>query len=66
MKKQEQINNNITDNKDDARPLKDILGTPTDDQANKTTALLTKKSQTDRRPKVPTKKRKSRKTACPR
>ena len=34
MKKQEQINNNITDNKDDARPLKDILGTPTDDQAN--------------------------------
>ena len=38
MKKQEQINNNITDNKEDARSLKDILGTPTDDEANKTTA----------------------------
>ena len=43
MKKQEQINNNITDNKDDARPLKDILGTPTDDQANKTTATADEK-----------------------
>lgn len=33
MKKQEQINNNITDNKDDTRSLKDILGTPADDKA---------------------------------
>lgn len=33
MKKQEQINNNITDNKDGTRSLKDILGTPADDKA---------------------------------
>ena len=38
MKKQEQINNNITDNKDGTRSLKDILGTPADDKANNTTA----------------------------
>lgn len=38
MKKQEQINNNITDNKDATRSLKDILGTPADDKANNTTA----------------------------
>ena len=38
MKKQEQINNNITDNKDGTRSLKDILGTPADDTANNTTA----------------------------
>lgn len=33
MKKQEQISNNITDNKDGTRSLKDILGTPADDKA---------------------------------
>jgi len=33
MKKQEQINNNITGNKDGTRSLKDILGTPADDKA---------------------------------
>jgi hypothetical protein len=38
MKKQEQINNNITGNKDGTRSLKDILGTPADDKANNTTA----------------------------
>lgn len=38
MKKQEQINNNITDNKDGTRSLKDILGIPADDKANNTTA----------------------------
>lgn len=38
MKKQEQINNNITDNKDGTRSLKDIPGTPADDKANNTTA----------------------------
>ena len=38
MKKQEQINNNLTDNKDGTRSLKDILGTPADDKANNTTA----------------------------
>lgn len=38
MKKQEQINNNITDNKNGTRSLKDILGTPADDKANNTTA----------------------------
>ena len=38
MKKQEQISNNITDNKDGTRSLKDILGTPADDKANNTTA----------------------------
>lgn len=38
MKKQEQINNNITDNKDGTRSLKDILGAPADDKANNTTA----------------------------
>lgn len=38
MKKQEQISNNITDNKDGTSSLKDILGTPADDKANNTTA----------------------------
>lgn len=33
MKKQEQISNNITDNKDGTSSLKDILGTPADDKA---------------------------------
>lgn len=38
MKKQEQINNNITDNKDGTGSLKDILGTPSDDKTNKANA----------------------------
>lgn len=42
MKKQEQISNNITDNKDGTSSLKDILGTPADDKANNTTATADK------------------------
>ena len=45
MKKQEQINNNITDNKDGTRSLKDILGTPADDKANNTTATADEEKQ---------------------
>ena len=42
MKKQEQISNNITDNKDGTSSLKDILGTPADDKTNNTTATADK------------------------